>query len=152
LRTVDLSNNDIEVRVWAGFGLTHLEGFTLKRLDGKWSALHIGYEFVSNNFKIRTSELAEPAGGWEAAWASLLKHQILTLPDARSIKCEAMFEDGFSYVVEVKKGPAYRTYMYDNPAEDFDNRCKEADEILAIASIIADDYRVPQIYPAGLRK
>src|SRR5215475_3616003 len=35
LRTLSLSNNDIEVRVWAGFGKTLLEGFTIKRIDGK---------------------------------------------------------------------------------------------------------------------
>ena len=72
----------------------------------------------------------------------MLRHQLLTLPSASSIKCEAMYEDGYSYVVEIKKGDAYRTYSYDNPSAKFENRCSEADEILEIASIITNDYGV----------
>ena len=70
----------------------------------------------------------------------MLRHKLLTLPDAKTIKCEAGFEDGYSYVVEVKKGASYRTYMYDNPDGKFENRCPEADEILAIARIVRDEY------------
>ena len=40
------------------------------------------------------------------------------------------------------KGNSYRTYMYDNPSEKFDNRCAEADKILAIAAIVTTDYGV----------
>ena len=30
--------------------------------------------------------------------------------------------------------------MYDNPAEEFDHRCKDADTMLALAEVIAKDY------------
>jgi len=142
LRKTQLGDGDIQVRVWAGFGLTPLKGFVLSRVNSKWSANRIGSKDSEFSFKASSFALTEPEIGWEAAWASLLNHKILTLPDARAIKCEAMYEDGYSYVVEVKKGPNYRTYMYDNPDAKFDNRCGEADEILSIAKIITDDFRV----------
>src|SRR6187399_2320869 len=37
LRDGYLANDDIEVRVWMGFGKTKLRGFILKRTDKKWS-------------------------------------------------------------------------------------------------------------------
>jgi len=139
LRDTPLNEKDIEVRVWAGFGLIPSSAFLLKRTNGTWSA-----------HKMRTvrpiddedsAVLLEPAQGWEAAWQSLLAHQLLTLPDGTKIKCNANYEDGYSYVVELRQGRNYRTYSYDNPWGKFKNRCKEADEILAIASIIMNDYR-----------
>jgi len=84
-------------------------------------------------------------------WRSLIDHNLLVLPDARSIKCEAMYNDGFSYVVEIKKGANYRTYMYDNPMENFENRCKEADEILAISNIVAGEFGI-EGFRQALRK
>src|SRR6185369_12431216 len=38
---VALPKDDLELRVWNGFGLTALEGFVLQRRGGKWSAVHL---------------------------------------------------------------------------------------------------------------
>lgn len=138
LRTRKVGENDIEVRIWAGFGKAGYEGVMLDRVDGKWSAFHL---LRDNGNKAVT--LPEPTRGWDALWQSLTQHRILSLPNAADINCRANYFDGHSYVVEVKKGPNYRTYMYDNPAEKFKNRCKEADEILAIARTVSESFVIP---------
>ena len=142
LRTQQIADNDIEVRIWMGFGITQLRGFVLKRTGAKWSAFHIGSPVGSSSIKDKMSPLSTPKSGWKSAWDSMLQQDILTLPDAAGINCESMYDDGFSYVVEILKGKNYRTYMYDNPSEKFDNRCSQADKILAIADIISKDYGI----------
>lgn len=139
LRDSPLADDDIEVRIWGGFGLTRLQGFILLRKGSSWGAYKMGYE-ENRTMRPLLVAVSEPDSGWQSAWESMLRHQLLTLPSARSIKCEANFFDGYSYVVELKKGANYRTYMYDNPDEEFKNRCSEADEILAIAKIVRDQY------------
>lgn len=146
LRELRLADKDIEVRIWGGFGLTGIDLFILSRTDSTWRARKIRH--VSNGesqpnkrrFRVDQVEITQPSKGWDAAWQDLLRSNLLTLPDASSINCEARYNDGYSYVVEIRKGANYRTYAYDNPDADFKNRCKEADEILAIATIIRDQY------------
>jgi hypothetical protein len=142
LRKAIISDSDIEVRIWAGFGITKLQGFILKRRGTEWSSIHIGIPVGSRDHENKTIPLNTPRSGWESAWDSMLSHGILTLPNAGAIDCNSMYDDGYSYVVEVRKGRNYRTYMYDNPSEKFDNRCAEADKILAIANIVKTDYGV----------
>lgn len=141
LRDVELSENDLEARAWGGFGLTATQGFILKRSNNRWTAVVIRPEFRKpRTWKFNMLPLAEPTQSWDKAWQSLLGQGVLTLPDAEAINCEAMMNDGYSYVVEVRKGRNYRTYSYDNPAAQFENRCGQADNILNIARIIASDY------------
>lgn len=135
LRSKSISDDDMELRVWGGFGLTRLEGFILNRTDGKWSATQV-HERFSKGEKI-VNPLVEPRRGWEAAWQSLLQHQILTLPDSKTIKCENPMNDGYSYVIEIRKGRAYRTYSYSNPDP---SQCEQARQVLKIADIIRDEY------------
>ena len=135
LRSISISDDDVELRVWGGFGLTRLEGFILNRIKGKWSATQI-HERFSKNEKV-VNPLNAPKIGWEAAWQSLLQHQILTLPDSKTIKCENVMEDGYTYVIEVRKGAAYRTYSYSNPDP---SQCEQSKAILKIADIIRDEY------------
>jgi hypothetical protein len=140
LRETDISPKDIEVRVWMGFGLTKLEGFILKRIGEKWSATKITTDYVSKKFVSKNIELSEPQIGWNQAWQKLLDAGILTLPDAESINCKAGATDGFSFVVEAKKGGNYRTYMYDNPNISFKDGCKEAGQMIEIYKITRSDY------------
>jgi hypothetical protein len=141
LRTVGLPKDDLEVRVWVGFGVSALEGFVLKRAKGRWSATHL--EGVHR--RLPKSEyqkvLQTPKSGWDAAWQRLVDAGILTLPDASAVGCSAGINDGMSYVVEVNKDKAYRTYMYDNPDHA---TCVEAEQMLKVVEIIAEEFGVEE--------
>ena len=142
LRKTHVAENDIDVRVWMGFGLSKLEGFILKRINKQWAAIHIESNYASKKFVSRNIKLNEPDAGWEKTWQELIDADILTLPDAESINCNPSAVDGFSYVVEIKKGINYRTYMYENPDMDFKNKCSEAEQIQKIIKIIFQDYKI----------
>lgn len=141
LRTVILPQDDLEVRVWIGFGLTALEGFVLKRTAGQWSAIHL----EGIHPRLRRSEyqkkLQAPKSGWEACWQRLVDAGVLTLPDASEVQCNADIPDGMSYVVEFNVNTTYRTYMYDNP--DY-AQCDEAKQMLRIGEIIAEEFGVEE--------
>src|SRR5688572_14464185 len=143
LRDRPIKDADIELRLWGGFGVTTLDGFLLSRTNDQWKALHLYSEWDGKKMIDRTTEIKEPSSGWQTVWNSLLAHRLLTLPDGDSIDCNPGMNDGFSYVVEVKKGANYRTYMYENPSVKGKNLCKEADEILAISKIITTEFGLP---------
>ena len=59
LRTTRLAENDLELRIWAGFGLVGTTGAILRRRDGEWSASRI---FVERYFAGATEEIARREG------------------------------------------------------------------------------------------
>ena len=141
LRTVSLPKDDLEVRVWVGFGLTALEGLVLKRAKGQWSATHL--EGIHRRLPEGEYQklLQAPESGWEAVWRRLVGAGVLTLPDAAAAGCSAGVNDGMSYVVEVNKDRVYRTYMYDNPNHA---KCDEAKRMLKVGEIIAEEFGVEE--------
>jgi hypothetical protein len=142
LRAASLPHDDLEVRVWHGFGLTALEGFVLKRAAGEWSAIHL--EGIHPNLLRSEYEkkLQTPKSGWELCWRRLEETGILTLPDGSAIGCSPMINDGMSYVVEFNSNGIYRTYLYDNP--DY-AKCKEAKQMIAIGNIISEEFDVAEM-------
>ena len=62
------------------------------------------------------------------------------MPNKSENECNINIMDGYSYVVEIKKGDKYRTYAYLNPWAKSELDCKSGDKILAIAKIIMNDY------------
>jgi hypothetical protein len=142
LRAGALRGNDLEVRVWHGFGLTALAGFVLRRANGHWSALDL--DGVTRNPASSESRrnLPAPKSGWDACWQRLQDAGILTLPDAAGIGCSAGVTDGMSYVVEFNREGIYRTYMYDNP--DY-AKCYEAKQMIAIGNLISEEFGVPEM-------
>ena len=79
--------------------------------------------------------------GWEKSWAKLESHYIRSLPDAESINCNVIAQDGVRHQIEINYGGTYRTYGYSNPDMTDENQCREAMEILAIENILKSDYR-----------
>ena len=142
LRAAALQGNDMEVRLWNGFGLTPLEGFILRRTAGQWSAiqLHGIHPRIPRN-EYQTT-LGPPKSGWDLCWQRLESAGILTLPDASAIGCTTMIEDGMSYVVEFNVNATYRTYLYDNPTYA---KCNEAKQMIKIANTISDEFDVPKM-------
>lgn len=145
LRKTTLDKDDLEVRIWIGFGITTLEGFILRRIKDQWSAIYITGNYKSDKFINRNINLEEPKEGWNQTWQKLLNAEILNLPDAESINCNEGATDGFSYVLELKKGQNYRTYMYESPDMLISEKCKENIKIQNIIKIINQDYNIKNI-------
>jgi len=142
LRADALPENDLEVRIWHGFGLTALEGFVLKRAAGQWSAIKL--EGIRPGLPQSEYQkiLAAPKSGWELCWQRLEEAGISTLPDASAIGCSGMMNDGMSYVVEFKRRGVYRTYLYDNPSYA---KCAEAKRMIKIGNIVSEEFGVPEM-------
>lgn len=137
LRTVLLPDDDLEVRVWVGFGVYGEDALILRRSANQWSAIHLHGMSERPPFPNSQETLAAPRSGWEGAWQRLIAAGILTLPDAAAVGCNTYVNDGTSYVVEINKNRIYRTYLYDNPKYA---RCNEARQMIEIGEIIAEEF------------
>ena len=137
LRHAALPKDDLETRLWIGFGLSALRGFDLKRSAGHWQGTYI--QGIASGLPRSEYEitLRPPQAGWEGLWRRLSDKGLLSLPDAASIGCEGGALDGLSYVVENSFDNTYRTYMYDNPQFA---KCKEAKQIIEIANLFDDEF------------
>jgi len=139
---VALPKDDLELRLWNGFGLTALEGFVLRRRAGEWSAIHlegIHRRLPSQEYQ---KQLPAPKSGWNEAWRKLVEMGVASLPDAEEINCSGGALDGMSYVVELNYERTYRTYMYDNPSYA---KCQQAKRMIAIGNFIAAEFAVPEM-------
>ena len=132
LDSEELTGDDLEFRVWVGFGKKPLEGFVISRADGRWKGTFLESMNATTKPPYRR-ELPSPGTGWEQLWSQLVASGLLTLPDSSQLKDEQIVHDGTSYVVEVKKDGVYRTYAYGNP--DY-QPWPEAKQMLRIASIL----------------
>jgi hypothetical protein len=146
LRTVQMTGNDFEVRVWVGFGGKGEDGIILRRSSDQWSGLHLHGISRGPHLISKISNLRAPGSGWEAAWQKLTQAGLLTLPDAPAVGCSPQIFDGVSYVVEINKDQTYRTYLYDNPSQ---SKCSEAKQMLEIAGIIAEEFHLSEFKTGG---
>lgn len=141
LREAVLPDNDLEVRIWVGFGKYGNDGLILRRNSGNWTALNLR-EMLCHIKEIGKDErgkyeLESPKSGWETLWQKLIDANILTLPDSSVLEYEDGAVDGKSYVVETNYDYLYRTYQYPNPKYV---ELKEARQIMKIGEIIADEF------------
>lgn len=133
-----LNCDDLEFRVWVGFGKKPLEGFVIKRIGSQWEGTFL--ESINPTTKPPyRKRLSSPKSGWEQFWIQLVDEGLLTLPDSSHLKNEVLVNDGTSYVVEVKKDGAYRTYAYMNP--DY-QKWQEAKQMLRMANILYTDFGI----------
>lgn len=136
LRTAVLRKDDLELRVWIGFGPAALEGFVIERQSNRWSAMHlrsISPQVVRVDLP---KKLAAPESGWEAFWQRLTSEGVLTLPDSGPA---FSFVDSEAFVVEIRTGRSYRTYMYDTHSET-----PEAKRMTRIVQTIREELKVPR--------
>jgi hypothetical protein len=137
LRKASLSPDDIEIRIWRGFGLSNLEAFILKRTNGNWSAFHLKADRNGEPFEnVQLKELSEPKSGWESFWKQISNRKLLELPDQSEIGCDILTYDATSHVVEINQNRIYRTYRYTSGNE----RCAEAKLMDEIAEIIGLEF------------
>src|SRR5687768_11847374 len=115
LETAKVANDDLEVRIWYGFGLSPIEGLVIKRSSGRWSALHVARVNPKRPHANHDEALNPPRSGWDACWKRLSDTGIFTLPDAPSLGEEQVAPNALSYVVECYSAGIYRTYLYTGP-------------------------------------
>src|SRR5262249_26606242 len=140
LRNITLPKDDLEVRIWNGFGERFLQGLVVKRVDHQWSALYLaeGYSESPNSKPYKYQRVLQPPkSGWKECWKRLVDEGLLTLPDSSELKGEKNIRDGSSYVVELNQNGTYRTYMYSNPqVQDWN----EAKQIIKIGRILSEEF------------
>jgi hypothetical protein len=137
LRTIILSNDDLEIRFWYNASPDIINGFAIRRSGKQWTAIGIRQIGERQDSPVRQEALGTPKSGWEVAWKRLVDAGILTLPDGSKVKCRAEVLDGAGFVVETNANGIYRTYHYSNP--QFAD-CDEAKRIMLIEEIIADEF------------
>lgn len=154
---LQLSTNDIELRVWSGYGITGTRGIILRRIDGTWrgwsAIVHRCSSFVpipvadtasaatlaafrerarrecggaprgppvpARVFTVDTLEtkVLGPEVRIADAWDRAVNAGVLELPP--QIQRTWMMADGFTYVVELRRGSTYRASVIEhvNPPE-----------------------------------
>jgi hypothetical protein len=133
LRKASLNPDDVEIRIWRGFGLSNLEAVILKRRSGKWSASHLKADSYKN---VQIEELNEPKSGWDSFWKQMNNRKLFELPDASEIGCDVSIIDGISYVVEINQNRTYRTYRYESET----GKCQEEKQMDKIGEIIGLEF------------
>src|SRR5215203_3675981 len=68
---VALQKDDLELRLWNGFGVTALEGFVLRRRSGQWSAIHVDGIHPKLPRAQYERHLSAPKSGWNECWRRL---------------------------------------------------------------------------------
>ena len=137
-----LPGDDLEARIWGGFGVTMLEGFVIKRSSGQWSAMHLDAVYPPGLPRSRYQKsLPPPKSGWEVCWKRLVDEGLLTLPDASGLKDEFRMTDGYGYVVETNMNGTYRAYHYMNPEWQ---KWPEARQMMKLSNIIYEEFGLPE--------
>ena len=131
------SGDDHEARVWWGFGVSPLEGISLRYSRGQWTAIHVKADDYYEPTKATREELKPPKSGWNTTWQRLVDAGIMSLVDASEVNCGEGGLDGVSVVVETSSGRTYRTYMYPNPMFE---KCGGAKQIMKITEIIREEF------------
>lgn len=134
-----VSDDDLEVRVWIGFGLIPLEGLVISRRGDQWRATHLRSIGPSLPKSAYQAVLPPPRSGWDDFWQRLTDEGLLSLPDCSQLKDEVMTRDGESFVVEIKLHNSYRAYHYQNPQSQ---KWPEAARMVRIARLILEEFQI----------
>lgn len=137
LRGADLRIETIEFRFWYDARPDIINGFVIRRANDNWSAVGIRQQDNRWPSPVTQKSIGSPKSGWDAFWKRLTTAGILTLPDSDETTCSADVLDGGALVVETVAKQEYRTYRYSNPQFA---KCDEAQRLLLIESIIADEF------------
>ncbi len=135
LRETKLNRDNIEVRIWRGFGVDDLEGVILKRHNHQWRAFHIKADDYFHPQQVEAKELSDPRSGWDLFWNNVTHLGLLTLRDPSETNCEDSGLDGTNYVVEINQNKIYRTYRMREGG-----KCTGVEQMEAIDDIIGEEF------------
>ena len=135
LRKTKLYGDDIEVRVWRGFGLGDFEGVIIKRTNNQWLAFHAKADNCCEPQQVEVKQLNSPKSGWDTFWKNVTEQGLLTLRDPSEINCEDSGLDGTGYVVEINQNKTYRTYQMRSGG-----KCLGVKQMEAIDDFIGEEF------------
>ena len=133
LNSSNLGKDDLEVRLWFGFGLFPLEGLIISRRQGEWSAIHLKADSHYQPKKVSRNALQPPKSGWEVCWRQLVNAGVLNLPDGT----DPPDPDAQGYVVQIRNGASYRSYHYVAPEYSEQPAAKN---MLEIGDIVSNEF------------
>jgi hypothetical protein len=143
LKTANIAQGDVEIRVWYGFGLVPLEGFVIKRENDQWSAFHLKeVDYSRRSFqptRVARIQLPAPKSGWESCWQRFVNAGVLTLPSGT----EGPDPDAEGFYVETMDSGSYRNYQYNSPEY---SEAPNAKRMLAIGDIISDEFGLARFH------
>jgi hypothetical protein len=113
LRHATLAPDDLEVRLWSGFGLTGVHLLRLERQDGRWRATEFHPDRVGSDSLGRAFP---DSVAWVQRWMRAIDAGLLALPAVPQRNDPRMIADGHSFVVEYRLQDRYGTAGADNPA------------------------------------
>lgn len=135
LEDVPLARNDVEIRVWRGFGIAPLEGVIFSRRNGVYAATHLKADQYYAPTIVSVSILDPPRTGWEKFWGNVLEESIGPLLLSTADCYDSGHTDGLGYVLEKKEsGDNYSMKFVDQ------SRCHEIARIDDIAIAIAVEF------------
>ena len=139
LRTMRLSEADVEVRFWSDASPDTIGGFVIRRHGDNWSAIRLYQKRRPWPSPVKLENMGTPRSGWDALWKQLTAAGILVLPDSDETNCTTGGLDGLGYVFEVVAEQKYRTYRYHDPQF---GECDEAKRVLSIVDLIVDEFNI----------
>jgi hypothetical protein len=143
LRSSKLAQEDVEVRVWYGFGLILLEGFVIKRINNHWTAFHLKADGNNPRYikRVTRIQLPAPKSDWGKCWQRLADAGILSLPSGT----QQPDPDAEAFYVEINDAGSYRNYEYVSPEY---SESPNAKRMLAVGDIISEEFGLARFHVA----
>jgi len=150
LDTLELGYDSLQIRLWYAYHLKNPEEhIVVIKKDSTWSAeLHdIAWFRNDDTAYIVKREIKQgmPRIGWPSFIDSLVKLNILTLPDQTKVPDMHLVYNAPVIIVEVATKTTYRQYAYTVPL-DFVNKFSQARDLEKIMDLIEDQLGFKRIH------
>jgi hypothetical protein len=149
LDTLEYGYDSIQIRLWVTYAIKDtFQIVSIKRHKNQWSgvycetALHYSMEHDSILYYTKWEKPLYPKTGWQPFVDSLIKLNILILPDCTKIKgYDFPFDGGNSVTFEISTVGQYRLYMYQLPGLN-KNHFKEAANVDNILKLVSYEFGI----------
>jgi hypothetical protein len=149
LDTLENGYDSIQIRLWVTYTRKDtFQIFSIKNFHNKWSSeyceavLHYSQDHDSLLYYSKTEKHLYPKSDWQPVIDSLLKLNILTLPDCTKIKAyDFPFDGGNSVTIEISTIKQYRLYMYQLRSY-YRNKYKEAENVDDILKLLSNEFGI----------
>jgi hypothetical protein len=145
LSSLENGFRDLQIRILRGYAFTDsTDLILLTKIDTKWSVQLYKLVFqYDKNFDLivainKRVTIKQPKSGWQIFTDSLLKLDILTLPDFSTIPGYYLSTDSDGPTIEIATADEYRIYGYPN-FESYVEKKIEAKKVYLILKLIEEE-------------